>query len=467
MKRVYISALLYVMGMMFSHDACGLTAAYSTYQGHATRSTHEEVWVTIFIHGMLTVAPHMNCKNIYLFMKDDILDTVYAHTVQYMRRDPFFYINDGMGPVGLAKLDIHNLAKGMTANANAYVYNEMSRLVGSAYEHTHFYTYGWSGLFSRRQRYEEAEALLCDMYTLTEKYKRRGITPKIRLIGYSHGGNVSLNIAAIHREKYPTMDISVDELILVGMPVQEETDVLTESPIFKKVYHFYSRLDRIQPLDPFSMHRLFSGQKFKDRHSFKVPSKVTQVQVKCSRMRKSNRQKSPMELGLCAEHHIKKSGQRRGMRDVSPGHIELWFFEWTIGNYRASFPLAPLPVLAFIPYMIAELRKIEKECIHHPEPIIFDMRPEFGISVIKQRGNSDLCTVVPFISETDLRQLHAVARGVQADEYTDKNYQHHLQKVFDHACTDYNARKKSSSRPSKKAHRRKLRRRAHSTFTMI
>jgi hypothetical protein len=420
-----------------------------------------ETSITIFIHGIVNVTPHLSCKNIYLFSIDDILDTIYAHTIHHIREDSFFYINDGMGPLGFTKLNMFDITKGLTANTTAYLYNEISRLSGLEYTNNHYYTYGWSGLFSIKERYKESEALLLGIHNLVKKYTQNGIKPKVRIIGYSHGGNVSLNLAAMHANKYPDLDIVIDELILVGMPVQNETDILTRSPLFKKIYHFYSRLDRIQQIDPFSTHRLFSGKKFKDRSDFIVPDKITQIQVKCSRIRTCKHNKEKLIKHACNN----KTGQRRSMRDASPGHIELWFFQWAIGNYRDTFPLAPLPVLVFIPYMISALQEIEDQ-IKNPYPIIFEMRPECGVSIIKQ-SISDSHITIPFIEDADLAPLQEIARSIQADDYTEENYQEHLQKAFDKACDDYNVRKKHTMRPSKKAHRRKLRGKSHSGFTML
>lgn len=412
----------------------------------------DEAWITIFVHGMLNIVPHLNCKNICLFLQDNILDTLYAHTVHYIRENPFFYTNDGMGPLGLTELNIHDLRQGMVGNVSAYIYNEMCRLVGLPYRHNHYFTYGWSGLCSMAQRYIEAEDLLLDIDALVQKYTCNTIKPKVRIIGYSHGGNISLNLAAVHQAKYPEMDISIDELILVGLPVQHETDSLVCSPLFKKIYHFYSRLDRIQQLDPFSTHFFFSRQQFESRNSFTIPDKLTQVQIKCSRARARRQKQNPACVRRVGTSN--RAGQRRSMRDASPGHIELWFFQWTIGNYRDTFPLAPLPVLSFIPYMIVELQKIE-DYIHRPRPIIFDLRPEFDVAVIKQHFNSELCEVVPFIHQDDLEPLHALAYDVQADDYDTYHYQKHLEYAFSRACSDHMT-KNTSARVSKKTRRRKL-----------
>jgi hypothetical protein len=464
MIRAFISALCcssIVYATAFAYPFTVYRAPQSSPNIYASTeqntSDAQEPWITVFVHGMLNVAPHINFKNVCLLMQDSISDTVYAHTVRHMRQDPFFYLNEAMGPIGWQKLDPSNLNKGLASNAIAHIYNEMLKIAHLPYKNNVYYTYGWSGLMSLRQRYEEAEDLLVGIHRLVEKYTQgKGITPKVRVIGYSHGGNVALNMARIHAEKYPDMDIHIAELILMGMPVQIETDIFTESPIFEKIYHFYSRLDRIQRLDLFSVNRIFSARRFENRRTFKVPTKLTQVQVKFSRLRKNKTRSSALCTHACNPQISNyRSGQRRCLRDASPGHIELWFFKWTTGGYREDFPIAPLPVITLVPYMISELQKIE-DCLADPNPIIFDMRPELGISVIKQYKDTHFATTVPFVSDEDLEPLKNLVDSIKPDNYTKRNYTNRIKAAIEQACTDYTVKKESLQRP-KKLHRRKRR----------
>ena len=59
-------------------------------------------------------------------------------------------------------------------------------------------------------------------------------------------------------------------LALLGTPIQVETDYLINSPIFKKIYNFYSRADQVQMLDFFSFKRFFSRKKFTKRYNFNI-----------------------------------------------------------------------------------------------------------------------------------------------------------------------------------------------------
>src|SRR5579863_8326657 len=58
-----------------------------------TVDTKEEVWVTVFVHGIMSIQPHLTIQNVMRFVRDDVYDTVYSKTVEYMRCNPYFYLN--------------------------------------------------------------------------------------------------------------------------------------------------------------------------------------------------------------------------------------------------------------------------------------------------------------------------------------------------------------------------------------
>src|SRR6266404_5896429 len=210
-----------------------------------------ETWVTVFLHGIMSIQPHLTVQNVMRFIRDDVHHTIYSKTVEYMRLDPYFYLNQAMQEFGLKKIDLNDLQPGHATNAIAHIYDDVTKMV-YPHETNHYYTFGWSGLLSPTNRYADSIKLLESLtLELQEKYWKNGIFPKIRLVGYSHGGNVCLNVAAARRNVYPTSPISIDELILVGVPIQTETDYLVTDPIFKKIYHFFSQKDRCVVCDLF------------------------------------------------------------------------------------------------------------------------------------------------------------------------------------------------------------------------
>ena len=251
-------------------------------------SHKQETWVTIFVHGIMSIQPHLTLQNVMRFIRDDVNHTVYSKTVEYMRLDPYFYLNQAMQEFGLKKIDINDLQPGHATNAIAHIYDDVTKLTAPQTD-THYYTFGWSGLLSPTNRYNDSIRLLGELtHELQEKFWDHGVFPKIRLVGYSHGGNVCLNIAAARQNTAPHSPLSIDELILVGVPIQTETDYLANDPIFKKIYHFFSQKDRIQRIDFFSFNRVFSRRYFRNSNNFKVPKKLMQIDLKIIRSAKTS-----------------------------------------------------------------------------------------------------------------------------------------------------------------------------------
>ncbi len=111
-----------------------------------------------------------------------------------------------------------------------------------------FYIFNWSGKLSFRERERAALELYEAITQEVDLYKKSyGVTPKVRIITHSHGGNLALNLAKV---KYDDANFCVDELILLACPVQEITALFIKDPFFKKVYVLYSGHDFIQILAP-------------------------------------------------------------------------------------------------------------------------------------------------------------------------------------------------------------------------
>jgi hypothetical protein len=145
---------------------------------------------------------------------------------------------------------------------------------------THFYTFGWSGKLSPKEREKAAHELNQALEKLVQEYRACGQTPQIRLITHSHGGNVVLNLANVAEAG----GVSVDELILLACPVQHTTEHLIASPRFKKIYAFYSEADVLQVLDPQGMHPRQKGapgsKAFFSKRYFPAQDNLIQARVK-------------------------------------------------------------------------------------------------------------------------------------------------------------------------------------------
>ena len=422
-------------------------------------STKPEVWITIFVHGIMSIQPHLSLQNIMRFVRDDVQHTIYSKTVEYMRLDPYFYLNQAMQEFGLKKIDLNDLQPGHATNALAAIYDDVTKLV-CPLQTNHYYTFGWSGLLSPTTRYADSIKLLKSLtQELEEHYWKYGIFPKIRLVGYSHGGNVCLNIAAARQNTNPHSAISIDELILVGVPIQTETDYLATDPIFKKIYHFFSQADRIQRIDFFSFNRVFSRRYFRNSNNFKVPKKLMQIDLKFIRSARTKKNSPARQTAYTNFNNSGiVSGQSRLLRNSSPGHLELWFFGWSPRYYRESFVLNPLPAFIVIPYVLYYIRQIHDEIVN-PYPVIVDIRPEFETMLIKQRKHAHFTHIFPFLSHEELDKLRFIAHKVAIDSSFEDEYQNHVSNAFEKAQEYYKIYDDRKSRTGSYKRNRRMRKR--------
>jgi hypothetical protein len=460
---IFFSALWLILTsantMMYAGKPIRLHAAMPPVQ--TTHNNKTETWVTVFVHGIMSIQPHLTLHNLMRFIRDDVEHTNYSKTVEYMRLNPYFYLNQAMQEFGLKKIDMYDLQPGNASSALANNYDYVTKLTAPQTDN-HYYTFGWSGLLSPKSRYNDAIKLFKALSAeLKEKYWDHDIFPKVRLIGYSHGGNVCLNFAAAKNSVDPGSPVSVDELILIGTPIQTETDYLSADPIFKKIYHIFSRADRIQRIDFFSFNRIFSRRYFQSNNHFKVPKKLMQIEMKFTRKAKTKRE-NPKKLAQLTNYHDKGivSGKSRLLRDISPGHLEFWFFGWSPKHYRKSFVLNPLPAFVTIPYILHCIKHVEGQ-IKNPNPVIVDIRPEFETMLIKQRRRNKMTEIFPFLSNETLNELSRTAHQVAVDSSFEDEYPQHVQDAYDKArehfkSYDYRKKRSGSSTRNRRMRKRNL-----------
>jgi predicted esterase len=114
-----------------------------------------------------------------------------------------------------------------------------------------FYIFGWkSEQVYNSTRMQSAKNLVQALQVVVDTYyKQHHIIPTIRLIGFSHGGNVILNTANYLPLQVADEQINV-EAWLFGTPVQQINQQCVNSPYFKKIHSIYSKKDWIQRMDP-------------------------------------------------------------------------------------------------------------------------------------------------------------------------------------------------------------------------
>ncbi len=145
----------------------------------------------------------------------------------------------------------------------------------------HFYVFGWSGDLSFSEREKAAQKLYTELKTvLADYHTAHGVTPRIRLITHSHGGNVALNLAKIYD---PADNIHIAQAILLAAPVQKETSAYARDPFFEKIYALYSTMDNLQVMDPQGLYKTVHNEKrhleFSKRR-FPVQDNLRQAKIK-------------------------------------------------------------------------------------------------------------------------------------------------------------------------------------------
>lgn len=389
-----------------------------------------EVWLNFFIHGIMSIKPHLTASNFLRFMRDDVENTTYAKAVEIMRQNNHFYKNQAMQEFGHLKVDPTKVEKGNASSALARILDEVTLFSHGPHIENHYYTYGWSGLLSPTCRYKEALGLYNSIDQEMKSFQDKGITPKIRVLGYSHGGNVVLNLGAIRQKEAVNKNLVIDETLLLGTPIQSETDYLVQDDIFKKIYNIFSTGDRVQKLDFFSFNRFFSQRVFKERPGFVLPKKLVQIQLKLTRNTpKSRTNKKKFANTYNFKNKAVVSGKSHLLKDSSPGHAELWFFGWTPVHYRQTFALNPLPAVSIFPLIIKTVAEVE-HLLHPEHPVIFDMRPEHGITLIKNVKHHKFNKVVEFIPQKTFKKLQAMAKPYKPDSFTIQEYNNHVYQAY-------------------------------------
>ncbi len=296
-------------------------------------------WVTIFTHGGGTHPMYFSLSDAFKVINDQVKGSVYARTTRLLREDPYFFQmhpQQGSGlkrASGNIKFDSHN-----GAHLFALIYDEINAKIGLP--KTDLYSYGWTGLLSINARRAAARNFYRELEKLVKQIKLEGDIPRIRIIAYSHGGNMSLHLAEYFNARRQQTFV-IDELILVATPVHQNTAIYLGSPLFKKIYLFYSIGDNIQVGDFLSSPtHSFAQHTFEKLKTVKIPDHVTQVQVRIFRKK----------IIIVHKDGTKEIIHRYDM--IQPNHTEMFFFGWTPEWYRKYFPLKPLPVVLLMPYFL-------------------------------------------------------------------------------------------------------------------
>lgn len=136
-----------------------------------------------------------------------------------------------------------------------YHFHKMAKgcfeLDSQSYSLDQFYVFGWkSEHVYDHVRAEAAVDLVGELQDLVNSYYTiHNVVPRIRMIGFSHGGNVVLHTASYLPLTVNEKMVDIEAWIF-GTPVQHANKKLVNSPYFSRVYSFYSKKDWIQRMDP-------------------------------------------------------------------------------------------------------------------------------------------------------------------------------------------------------------------------
>ncbi|MBI2353169.1 hypothetical protein HYV11_02925 [Candidatus Dependentiae bacterium] len=113
------------------------------------------------------------------------------------------------------------------------------------FSYSDFYAFGWSGKLSFQERKKWAQRLAAELIDISNLYyEKHGIRPTVRVVTFSHGGNVALHLAEFLPKNFKL------ELFLIACPVQNDTKDFLLYDCFSKIYMIYSMNDVIQVIDP-------------------------------------------------------------------------------------------------------------------------------------------------------------------------------------------------------------------------
>ncbi len=335
-----------------------------------------------------------------------------------MRSNPYLFRNTATQGLGLAYIDpVEGVCK-----AGSQTLRELFE-VQHVFYHTpiatrRYYTFGWDGTLSLSRRLEEARRFYDALEKEVAHLRKQHLKPLIHIIGYSHGGNVALNLARIKEERDPASSFSVEQLVLLATPIQRETDYLVaHTDFFKKVYLFYSTEDSVQTSDMFSTKKeVFSRHRFTNHSQLAIPPTLTQVRFRLTRAIKRSSFLSDPD----ATPEMILEEKRIQCLHMDPGHVEFWNLQWGSYWYRPNLPLSPLPVLAFVPAITHLLQEYVPDApfvtfdycpsVHGARIILKKARDALAVPVLSQaivdamKGLVDVCVPSDFSLEEQQRQ---------------------------------------------------------------
>ena len=359
-----------------------------------------DVWVNVFIHGI--IKPVVTIGDIIKIADQRLKKSRYKFVTKYIRKHNVLHRAQAMQEIGLRQIDMKPNPNNNGSRALVATYKHLKQAIGQDHAKELYYTFGWSGLLSYSSRQKAAYFLHHKLVRLMDQLKNKGLNPKLRIIAFSHGGNVALQLANIEPWNEKQIKLPVDQLITLGTPVHKENDVLVRHPMFKKIYHFYSNSDMAQKVDFLSTQYISSHRRYHPRRCFNLPTKLTQIQVSFS--------KTPRKRPMVPF-------DENGKIIYDPNHIEMWSFGWTPRGYDKRMPIFPIPTAGLVPYIIDKLEKTPKL----GRNLSLDINPDKETATFTDRywdtHKTKKTVTVPFLTKKDFDQVKLAAWTRRPDKH--------------------------------------------------
>lgn len=399
-------------------------------------------WTTVFVHGSFNFPLSLlNAMNLF---SDTIENTTYAQVINRLRKEPFFQQEQPILNQGLIKIDPNFSCPDTEYKFAAYPiitsYETVQNALISDRVAQDFYTFGWSGLLSQRQRRHEAVRLYNALSEIAHN--------PIRLISHSHGGNVCLNLALVNKarelideanqtklmqlrerkdslstqehaclamvdylEQLPTKasvdmaehetdyqpqgpQLDIAQLITLGNPIQEETAWLYGDATFSHAINVYSPNDNVQGSDRISTSTGWCAQRLPD--TIEAHNTLTQVKLMVDHTLSTTEHVNSSYLGTLQHlwHLLSGQDDPQVLPDHSPTHKDLWFFGWSPEYCQTNSPLYPLPAVILLPLVMNLVEQIQSNDVE----VNIQFLAETIRGQIHQHGQP------PVLATTDLSQ---------------------------------------------------------------
>lgn len=336
-----------------------------------TTYTQDE-WMTILIHGSIGVGANLNGRTLSLIKKDCIEGTPYEQSVLQIRQHPYVSTLHPLGDFGL-----HPIPQESPSINGGVIFSELYTSMAKAFgisEKNTFYTFGWSGLISEKERIRTARRFYEELRTCIEEKKKAHEQLKVRLIAYSHGGTMISNFAQLRAQEFCHDTFCIDETILVGVPLNKQLSQAFSCKPFQQIFNLYSRADKVQRIDIFTSPYILSERTF--RNQFPC---LTQIEFRYT---------APLRQ---LPQQVLPSGMR-GTVNQSPGHVEWWSFGWANAMYRKNLDMYPLSGAVFIPFLIHAAQKFPRSHFQ------VDIRPEQEQALLMSYCDKET-TCIPFMTQ--------------------------------------------------------------------